>query len=103
MVMMWSRRRALIRSISAARVEVLPQPVGPVSSTRPCRRSVSWARRGGRWSVSSEGICAGKQADAGGEGSALVVEVGAEPAHRAANEAEIQGLVSVSVLRTAQR
>src|SRR5665213_4234479 len=35
MVTTWSRRLVLIRSISAAKVELLPQPVGPVIRTSP--------------------------------------------------------------------
>jgi hypothetical protein len=35
MLMMWSWRASLTMLSSAARVEDLPQPAGPVSSTRP--------------------------------------------------------------------
>ena len=47
-VMMWPFRSLLILSIMAASVVLLPEPVGPVTSTRPRGRSASLARIGGR-------------------------------------------------------
>src|ERR1022692_3263966 len=61
MVTMWTRRCVLIRSIRAASVELLPQPVAPVTSTRPWRRSAMRARAAGRCSDSSVGIRTGRR------------------------------------------
>jgi hypothetical protein len=47
-VTMWTARLALTWSIMAARVVVLPDPVGPVTSTRPRGFSARWAITGGR-------------------------------------------------------
>ena len=43
----------------AAIVDVFPDPVGPVSNTRPCLRSIRFAMTGGRCSDSTVGTCAG--------------------------------------------
>ena len=51
-VMMWPRRSLLILSIIAASVVLLPEPVGPVTSTRPRGRSASLAVIGGSLSSS---------------------------------------------------
>ncbi len=56
MVMMCSRRRALMRSSRAAMVEVLPEPVGPVRRMRPWRRSVSLAAGGVADEAEVEGL-----------------------------------------------
>ena len=47
-VMMWPFRSLLILSIIAASVVDLPEPVGPVTRTRPRGRSASLAITGGR-------------------------------------------------------
>ena len=54
-VTMWTRRLAMISRSSAARVEDLPEPVGPVSSTSPCLSSANCFRTSGRPHSSSEG------------------------------------------------
>ena len=54
MVRMWAWRSVLIRSIIAARVVDLPEPVGPVTRTRPRSSRASCVRMGGRpssWAV----------------------------------------------------
>ena len=48
MVTMWTALLALTWSIMAARVVVLPEPVGPVTSTSPRGCSARWAITGGR-------------------------------------------------------
>jgi hypothetical protein len=47
-VTIWTARLALIWSIMAARVVVLPEPVGPVTSSRPRGCSARRAITGGR-------------------------------------------------------
>ena len=60
-VMMWPFRSWLILSIIAASVVLLPEPVGPVTRTRPRGLSAILAITGGRpksWNVSTlKGIC----------------------------------------------
>ncbi len=54
--MMTPERVALISSTMAASVVVLPEPVMPVTRTRPCSSAQSFFTTGGRPSVSMEGI-----------------------------------------------
>ena len=56
MVIRWSSRLSLIQSTIAASVVDLPEPVGPVTSTRPLFKSVSRFTIGGIPSCSSVGI-----------------------------------------------
>ena len=57
MVMMWQARVWLMWSIIAASVVVLPEPVGPVTSTRPrCSSPAGAPRRAGRRSSSVEAL-----------------------------------------------
>ena len=56
MVRMWQRRSALIASIMAARVVVLPDPVGPHTRTRPLGLSASSWQTLGSPSSSNEGM-----------------------------------------------
>ncbi len=54
MVTMWHARRWLMWSIMAASVVVFPEPVGPVTSTRPRISWASWVTTGGSpssWAV----------------------------------------------------
>ena len=53
MVSTWQARVRLMWSIMAARVVDLPEPVGPVTSTRPERRSESRRMDGGQFRSSS--------------------------------------------------
>jgi hypothetical protein len=48
-----------MRSMIAARVVDLPEPVGPVTSTRPCCMSASAPIAGGRLSFSSGTMSSG--------------------------------------------
>jgi hypothetical protein len=52
-VMMWSARVRFARSTIDARVVDLPEPVGPVTSTRPRGRLAKFATTGGTPSCSS--------------------------------------------------
>ena len=56
MVRMCTGLVALMWSIIAARVVVLPEPVGPVTRIRPRGSSDSWRTTGGRPSSSNEGL-----------------------------------------------
>ena len=56
---MWHARVALIRSMMAASVVDFPEPVGPVTSTRPWSSLVSDSIAAGRPSSSTEWIVAG--------------------------------------------
>ena len=56
MVRMCSERVALMCSISAAKVVVLPEPVGPVTSTRPLGLLLISATMGGSPSFSRLGM-----------------------------------------------
>ncbi len=59
MVSTWQARVLLMWSIIAASVVDLPEPVGPVTSTRPARRSDSLRIEGGHRSSSSVRILVG--------------------------------------------
>ena len=59
MVRMCSERCSLIRSSIAASEVDLPEPVGPVTSTKPRGFLVKSSSTGGRPSVSSAGILSG--------------------------------------------
>jgi len=59
MVRMWSRRFLLAWSMMAARVVLLPLPVGPVTSTRPLFSIARSRRRSGRPSCSTLMISCG--------------------------------------------
>jgi hypothetical protein len=54
MVRMWPDRERLMRSMSVARVVDLPEPVGPVTITRPSCRSQKRSSCGGSPSSSRE-------------------------------------------------
>ena len=56
--MMCSARVSLIRSMIAASVDDLPDPVGPVTSTMPFLSEAISASDGGRFSSASVGIFA---------------------------------------------
>ena len=56
MVMMWHFLFLLTWSTMAARVVDLPDPVGPVTSTRPLGRIASSSTTGGRPSSSAVGM-----------------------------------------------
>ncbi len=58
-VMMCFRYVALIRSRSEASVDVLPEPVGPVTRTMPPRRWISVSSEAGRLSSFRVGISTG--------------------------------------------
>ena len=77
-VMMCSSRVALISSIIAASVVDLPEPVGPVTSTKPRGLRVNSCTIGGRPSSSIEVELEGDQAEGGADRAALVVGVDAE-------------------------
>ena len=49
MVRMWYECFPLMRSITAASVEDLPDPVGPVTSTTPLRSPAMCSSSPGRW------------------------------------------------------
>ena len=57
MVTMWRRSVLLMWSIIAASVVVLPEPVVPVTSTRPRGSSARRLMMSGRCRLSNEGIC----------------------------------------------
>src|ERR1700731_1484089 len=56
MVRMWYDFSSFILSRMAARVEDFPEPVGPVTSTMPLRRSTTSFNTSGRFSSSNPGI-----------------------------------------------
>ena len=56
MVRMCSERVSLIRSMIAASVDDLPEPVGPVTSTTPFFSFAASARAGGSLRSASDGI-----------------------------------------------
>ena len=56
---MWSSRSSLITSIIAASVVDLPEPVGPVTRTKPRGFAVRSRSTGGTPSVSRPGISCG--------------------------------------------
>ncbi len=58
-VTMWSGFVRLMMSTSDAKVVDFPDPVGPVTSTNPRRRSVNDLMASGRPSVSNSGISCG--------------------------------------------
>ena len=62
MVRMCSARVSLIRSMIAASVDDLPDPVGPVTSTMPFLSAAMSASAGGRFSSASVGIFDGDHA-----------------------------------------
>ena len=102
-VMMCSWRSRLILSIIAASVVDLPEPVGPVTSTRPRGRSASVATTGGRPSSWKPRISYG----IGGRprhGAALVEDVGAEARQPldAEREVELEVLLEAVLLRVGQ-
>ena len=76
--MMCSWRSSLIRSIIAASVVDLPEPVGPVTSTKPRGFLVNSSSTGGRPSCSSAGISLGIRRKAAPTRGALEVGVDAE-------------------------
>ena len=59
MVSTWTDRVSLIRSMIEASVVDLPEPVGPVTRTRPRGRAASWVTAGGRPSSAKPGIFEG--------------------------------------------
>ena len=79
MVMMCPRRLRLILSIIAASVVDLPEPVGPVTSTRPRLRSVKLSITSGMPSDSRDLISHGIIRMHGAERLALLEDVDAEP------------------------
>src|SRR6266496_5095272 len=93
-VRMWHRSVWLIRSTSAARVVVLPQPAGPVTRTRPCEYVVSSQRLSGS-PMSARLHLERNQPQDGGEPFALKKDVRPEPAERRilVAEVELQALV----------
>ena len=62
-------------SMIAATVVVLPDPGGPVTSTRPFSSSAKRSTCGGRPSSSRSGISGGTPPDDHGERAALAVDV----------------------------
>jgi hypothetical protein len=54
-VTMWHERPSLMRRIKAAEVVLLPEPVGPVTMTRPCGAAVQVSTTSGRPSSSKSG------------------------------------------------
>ena len=58
-VRMWSSRSSLIMSIIDASVVDLPEPVGPVTSTKPRGLRVKSPSTAGSPSASSDSICSG--------------------------------------------
>ena len=77
-VMMCSSRVSLISSIIAASEVDLPEPVGPVTSTRPRGFSVKSWTVGGRPRSSIDDDVGGDQAEGGADRRALEVGVDAE-------------------------
>ena len=71
--MMWSVRVRLISSIIAASVVDLPEPVGPVTSTRPRGLTSSSWRLGGQAELLERLDVGRDRAERGGEALALVV------------------------------
>ena len=63
-VRMWSSRSRLITSIIAASVVLLPEPVGPVTRTKPRGLRVNSRRTGGTPRSSSAGIPCGTRRNA---------------------------------------
>ena len=56
---MWSARVEFTKSMSAARVVDLPEPVGPVTRTKPLSRSHRLVTTGGRPKASKVGVLEG--------------------------------------------
>ena len=81
-VMMCSSRVSLISSIMAASVVDLPEPVGPVTMTKPRGLRVSSCSAGGRPSSSRVLICDGDEAE--GRAQRVALEVGVDAEARAA-------------------
>ena len=90
-VTMWSARVRLTRSISAASVVDLPEPVGPVTRTSPRGSCGEVARRPpGTPSCSSGLISVGMRRKARADRTALLVEVDAEARVRRQREREVE-------------
>ena len=103
-VRMWSWRSLLILSIIAASVVDLPEPVGPVTSTRPRGRSASVASTGGRPSSWKLRIFSGNQPVDRADRAALVEHVAAEArqALDAEREVELERLLEALLLRVGE-
>ena len=84
MVRMCSARVSLIRSMIAASVDDLPEPVGPVTSTMPFLSVAISPSAAGRFSSASVGIVRRDHAHHDREGAALPEDVDAEAAALAA-------------------
>ena len=79
MVMMWRASRRLISSTSAASVVLLPDPVGPPSSTSPRGSCASGSTCGGRSSVDEPRHADRQQPDRRGGPAAFAMQVDPEP------------------------
>ena len=90
MVMMWSRCSELILSMMLASVVLLPEPVGPVTSTRP-RGLLAISAQIGRQAQLLEGQdLEGDLAEGAGHRAALHEDVGAEAGDVAQREGEVE-------------
>ena len=89
-VMMWSVRVRLISSISEASVVDLPEPVGPVTRTRPRGFVVNSWRRDGRLELLERLDVRGDRAERCREALALVVGVDAEAGEPADAVGEVE-------------
>ena len=89
MVRMCSGSFALIRSIMAARVVDLPEPVTPVTRTRPRGLSQRVWTMGGRPSASKLRISPGMVRKTPGGGALLVEDIGPEAGHALEAEGEV--------------
>ena len=99
--MMWTGRVALMWSIIAASVVDLPEPVGPVTSTRPRGRSARNLHTFGRPSSSMRRDLQRDDAEDRAHRVALLEDVGAEArqARDAVREVELElGLEAAALL-----
>ena len=103
-VIMCSWRSLLILSSIAARVVDLPEPVGPVTSTRPRGLSQIVAITGGQAQLLEAADLVGDRAVDGGHRAALHEDVGAEARQPLDAEAEVQleVLLEAVLLRVGQ-
>ena len=104
-VMMWSRRWRLARSTIEASVVDLPEPVGPVTSTKPRGSIAKFATDGGMPRSSSFLISNGMSRNAAPTRVALPVDVDAEPGlpgHRV-GEVELEVLLELLPLLLGDR
>ena len=98
-VTMWSARVRLTRSISAASVVDLPEPVGPVTRTRPRGSWAKCATLSGTPSSASCLISVGMRRNAAPTTAALLVDVHAETGVRRDREREVELELALELVR----